>query len=189
MGKRHCRVPKYTLQMITSTSELQGKRREPERWGVSPPPTAQGQNVASHLHSTHSMLLAQQGSCLRSYTASLLIQSVPRKVSAFWNDRESGGYFTRQSPWLMQQVIQFVVVYGTPRLVVTPGVVQKQKQIPAEEDTFILGFSLFQMFEYNDQHTPKNNQGHKEGRQHEQHVTRTSDAGIIWHSLPSSCAD
>ena len=44
---------------------------------------------------------------------------------------------------------------------------------------FILGFSLFQMFEYKDQHTPKNNQGHKEGRQHEQHVTRTSDAGII----------
>ena len=43
---------------------------------------------------------------------------------------------------------------------------------------FILGFSLFQMLEYNDQHTPKNNQGHKEGRRHEQHRTRTSDAGI-----------
>lgn len=71
------------------------------------------------------------------------------------------------------------MVYGTPSLVVTPGVAQKQEQIPAEEDTFILGFSLFQMFEPNDQHTPKNNQGHKEGRQREQQVTRTSEAGII----------
>lgn len=61
----------------------------------------------------------------------------------------------------------------------TPGVWQKQKQIGVEEDPFILGFHLFQIFEYNDQHRVKNSHVHKEIRYHEPTETGTSDARIF----------
>ena len=88
-GKRCCRGPREPCRRSRALLNC-GQTPGTGETDVSPPPTAQGQNEASHPLITHSTHLAQLASCLRSYTASLLIQSVPEKVSTFSSYRESG---------------------------------------------------------------------------------------------------
>lgn len=97
--ERHCRGPRYTLQVVTET--LRDCREDTGHWrqGRVTTSTAQGRMLASHLLVTHSTHLAQQ-EAVSSYTASLLIQFVPKRFPLSGATGNQGDT-SEQTPWLI----------------------------------------------------------------------------------------